>query len=101
MVLISLMGMNPIAAFPIMMGACAFLMPAASTRFLKEKACALRPSLGLTLGGIPGVLLAFPLVKSLDLDTLKMLVVVVVFFTALSMLYSASKSGESSEESQA
>ncbi len=32
MILVSLMGMDPLAAFPIMMGACAFLMPVASTR---------------------------------------------------------------------
>ena len=30
MVLISVLGMNPIAAFPIMMGSCAFLMPVAA-----------------------------------------------------------------------
>ncbi len=89
MVLVSLMGMNPIAAFPIMMGACAFLMPFASTRFLKEKACALRPTLGLTLGGLPGVLLAVFVVKSLPLDALRWLVIVVVLITAVGMLHSA------------
>jgi uncharacterized membrane protein YfcA len=89
MVLVSLMGMNPIAAFPIMMGACAFLMPFASARFLKDEACALRPSLGLTLGGLPGVLLAVLVVKSLPLDALRWLVVVVVFITAISMLRAA------------
>ena len=97
MVLVSLMGMNPIAAFPIMMGACAFLMPFASTRFLKEKACALRPSLGLTLGGLPGVLLAVLVVKSLPLEALKWLVVVVVLFTAVGMLRSALRADEVSE----
>ena len=97
MVLVSLMGMNPIAAFPIMMGACAFLMPFASTRFLKEKACALRPSLGLTLGGLPGVLLAVMVVKSLQLYALKWLVVVVVLFTAVGMLHSALRAVEASE----
>lgn len=89
MVLVSLMGMNPIAAFPIMMGACAFLMPVASTRFLKDEACALRPGLGLTLGGIPGVLLAVLLVKSLPLDALRWLVVAVVLITAVAMLRAA------------
>jgi uncharacterized membrane protein YfcA len=89
MVLVSLMGMNPSAAFPIMMGACAFLMPVASMRFLKNEASALRPSLGLTLGGIPGVLLAVLVVKSLPLEALRWLVVIVVMFTAVSMLRSA------------
>ncbi len=88
MVLVSLMGMNPIAAFPIMMGACAFLMPVASTRFLKGEACDLRTSLGLTLGALPGVLLAVMVVKSLPLYMLKWLVVVVVLITAVLMLRS-------------
>ncbi|MFT7669373.1 MAG: putative membrane protein YfcA [Planctomycetota bacterium] len=92
MVLVSLLGMNPIAAFPIMMGACAFLMPVASTRFLRDEACALRPSLGLTIGGLPGVLIAVLIVKSLPLDTLRWLVVVVVFITGLAMLRAAMRS---------
>jgi len=91
MVLVSLMGMDPKAAFPIMMGACAFLMPFASARFLKSEACALRPALGLTLGGLPGVLLAVLVVKSLPLDTLRWLVIVVVVITAIAMLRSALK----------
>jgi len=89
MVLVSLLGMNPIAAFPIMMGACAFLMPVASARFLRAEACALRPGLGLTLGGLPGVLLAVLVVRSLPLDALRWLVVVVVLITAVAMLRSA------------
>ena len=34
LILVSLLGMNPIAAFPIMMGSCAFLMPVAGLRFI-------------------------------------------------------------------
>jgi len=92
MVLVSLLGMNPIAAFPIMMGACAFLMPFASARFLRDRACALRPTLGLTLGGMPGVLLAVLVVKSLPLDGLRWMVVAVVLLTAVAMLRSAFRS---------
>ncbi len=98
MVLVSLMGMNPGAAFPIMMGACAFLMPVASARFLKDGAVALRPSLGLTLGGLPGVLLAVFVVKSLPLDGLRWLVVAVVTITAVGMLRSASNASVQSED---
>jgi len=97
MVLVSLMGMNPIAAFPIMMGACAFLMPVASARFLRDEACALRPALGLTLGGLPGVLLAVLVVKSLPLDALRWLVVVVVLLTALALLRSAMRARPAEE----
>jgi uncharacterized membrane protein YfcA len=90
MILVSLMGMNPIAAFPIMMGACAFLMPVASTRFVLAGKLRLRAALGLTLGGLPAVLIAALVVKSLPLDALKWLVVVIVLITAIQMLRSAS-----------
>jgi hypothetical protein len=36
MLLVTMAGMNPTTAFPIMMGSCAFLMPIASARFVKE-----------------------------------------------------------------
>jgi len=89
MIVVSLLGMNPIAAFPIMMSSTAFLMPVASTRFIRFDRYALRPALGLTLAGIPAVLIAAFLVKSLPLTTLRWLVVVVVTYTAASMLRSA------------
>ncbi len=90
MILVSLMGMNPKAAFPIMMGACGFLMPVASTRFVRAGKLRLRAALGLTLGGLPAVLIAALVVKSLPLYALKWLVVVVVLITAIQMLRSAS-----------
>jgi uncharacterized membrane protein YfcA len=89
MILVSLLGMNPVAAFPIMMGSCAFLMPAASVRFIGQKRYAAAPSLGLTLGGTPAVLIAAYVVKSLNLTTLRWLVIVVVLYTAVTMLRSA------------
>ncbi len=92
MILVSLLGMNPVAAFPIMMGACAFLMPVASTRFARSQKLHWRAALGLTLGGIPAVLIAALVVKSLPLDALKWLVVVVVMITAIQMLRAARSS---------
>ncbi|HJO29692.1 MAG TPA: permease [Acidobacteriota bacterium] len=89
MIMISLLGMNPVAAFPIMMGSCAFLMPVGSIRFLRADAYALRPALGLVLGGIPAVLVAAFIVGSLPIDYVRWLVVVVVTYTAISMLRSA------------
>lgn len=89
MILVSLMGMNPIAAFPIMMGACAFLMPVASTRFVRTGKQRMQAAIGLTLGGLPAVLIAALIVKSLPLYALKWLVVVVVLFTAVQMLRAA------------
>jgi uncharacterized membrane protein YfcA len=89
MILVSLLGMNPTAAFPIMMGSCAFLMPVGSLRFVREHSYSLRAALGLALGGIPGVLLAAYIVKSLPLTMVRWLVIVVVVYTAITMLHSA------------
>jgi uncharacterized membrane protein YfcA len=89
MILVSLLGMSEATAFPIMMGSCAFLMPVGSLKFIKERAYSLRVALGLALGGIPGVIVAATIVKNLDLTTVRWLVIVVVLYTALTMLYSA------------
>ena len=89
MILISLLGMDPKAAFPIMMGSCAFLMPVASARFIRMESYSLRASLGLGLGGLPGVLIAALIVKSLSLTAVRWLVVVVVVYAAITMIRSA------------
>lgn len=89
MIMVALLGMSPIAAFPIMMGSCAFLMPIASWRFIKFDAYTLKAALGLTIGGIPGVLAAAYIVKSLPLTQLRWLVAAVVIYTAFMMLRSA------------
>jgi uncharacterized membrane protein YfcA len=89
MILVSLLGMNPQAAFPIMMGSCAFLMPVGSLKFIRHERYSLRATLGLGIGGVPAVLIAAFIVKSLPLYWLRWLVVVVVLYAALSMLRSA------------
>jgi uncharacterized membrane protein YfcA len=89
MILISLLGMDPTAAFPIMMGSCAFLMPIGSAKFISTGRYSIRPALGLALGGIPAVLIAAFWVKSLELNTVRYLVIVVVLLTAFMMLRSA------------
>jgi uncharacterized membrane protein YfcA len=89
MILISLLGMNPKAAFPIMMGSCAFLMPVGSFRFIRTQRYSPKAAIGLTIGGIPAVLLAAYLVKSLPLNVVRWLVVFVVCYTAIMLLRSA------------
>lgn len=89
MILVSILGMDPKAAFPIMMGACAFLMPVASLRFMRRGRYSLRAALGLAFGGIPGVLLAAFVVKALPLTAVRWLVIVVVLYTAMTMIRSA------------
>ena len=89
MILVSLLGMSERTAFPIMMGSCAFLMPVGSLKFIRERSYSLRSALGLALGGLPGVIVAAYWVRSMDLTTVRWLVIVVVIYTAVMMLTSA------------
>jgi uncharacterized membrane protein YfcA len=101
LILLSLLGLNPTAAFPIMMGACAFLMPVCGMRFVRSERIDLRVVLGLALGGIPAVLLAAYVVKSLPLTTLRWGVVVVVLYAAALLLRAASQKQAEAETSAA
>jgi uncharacterized membrane protein YfcA len=91
MALIYALGMNPLAAFPIMMGSCAFLMPAGSTTFVKKGAYDKKAAIAITLFGSVGVLIAAYIVKSLPLGVVKWLVLVVVIYTSIMLLGSAHK----------
>jgi len=92
LILLCLLGLNPTAAFPVMMGACAFLMPVSGVRFARSDRVDLRVVLGLALGGIPAVLLAAYVVKALPLSTLRWGVVVVVVYAAALLLRAALRS---------
>ena len=89
MTLVSLLGMNSAAAFPIMMGSSAFLMPVASVRFLQSQAYSGTVAVGLAVGGLLGVPLAAFVVKSLPLFAIRWLVIIVVLYAAVLMLRSA------------
>ncbi len=91
MAFVYLLGMSPRVAFPIMMGSCAFLMPAASIKFVKEGAYNRKASLAITIGGVIGVIIAAYLVKSLPLEILTWLVIAVVTYTALTLLRDSRK----------
>ncbi len=91
MILIYLLGMNPLAAFPIMMGSCAFLMPVSSVRFVGTHTYHRQAALGLALGGLPAAIIAGLWVPSMSLDYVRWLVVFVVVYTALHMLMTAEK----------
>lgn len=89
MILVSLLGMNVQAAFPIMMGSCAFLMPVASGRFIRTGGFDMKAALGLAIGAVPAVLIAAFIVKSLPLTVLRWVVLVVILYTAATLLRSA------------
>jgi uncharacterized membrane protein YfcA len=97
MILVSLLGMSERTAFPIMMGSCAFLMPVGSLRFIREQAYSFRNAVGLAIGGVVGSYVAAKFFGSLNIRTVRWLVIVVVLYTAITMLLSASKEREASE----
>ena len=95
LIVFSLLGMDPRAAFPIMMGSGAFVATIAGARFIARARFDSRAALGLTLAGIPGVLIAAWLVQSLPLDALRWVVLVVVIYSAISLLRAAASAPRS------
>lgn len=89
LVLVSMLGMNPLAAFPIMMGSCALLMPVGGLRFMRSGRLNVRVALAMTIGALPGVLIAGLIVKSMPMVWLRWLVVVVVLYASGQMLLAA------------
>lgn len=92
--MLSLMGMDPRLAFPIMAAAAGFAGTAASVRCIGTLKIDLRVVLGLTLGAIPAVLIAAFIVKQMPLTILRWLVVVVVTYAGATLLATAARKAE-------
>jgi len=91
LIMISLLGMDPRVSYPIMMGACAFLMPSGSIQFIRKGSYDLRTAIAFLIAGPLAVLIAAPLVDRIPLFQLRILVLVVVLYTATRMLMSAAQ----------
>lgn len=89
MIMLALLGMHPLSAFPIMMAACGLVQPVAGIRFLERDRVAWKSALGLAVGGVAGVLVAAFIVKQLPLEALRWLVALVVLIAAVCMISSA------------
>jgi hypothetical protein len=89
--MLSLMGMDPHYCFPIMASGASLMGAGSSVRFVKMPEIDLRIVVGLTLGGIPAVLVAALIVKSMNVDVLRYVITVVVFYTAAVMARAAIK----------
>lgn len=85
LVMFSLMGMDPRLVFPIMAGGAALTVAGAGARHIVIGQIDLKIVMGITVGGIPAVLIAAFIVKSMPLETLRWLVFVVVLYAALVM----------------
>ncbi len=91
MVIIYLLGMSPLVAFPIMMCSAATGLSSAAIGFMRQGNYHRRASIGVILGGAAGVLIAAFVVKSLPLTVLKWIVVAVALYTSFTLFKSASK----------
>jgi uncharacterized membrane protein YfcA len=61
-------------------------MPVAGAQFIRKRRYDVRSTVGLAIGGIPGVLAAALIVRSLPLYWVRWLVVAVVLYAAVSLL---------------
>ena len=89
LITLSLMGMNPRLIFPIMAAGAAVMGAGACVRHIQMGRMDLRVVVGLGLGGIPAVIVAALIVKTMPLDILRWLVTVVVLYTAIVMFRAA------------
>lgn len=89
--MLSLMGMDPRYSFPIMAAGASLMGAGASVRHVQIGEIDLRVVVGLALGGIPAVLVAALIVKSMPIFWLRWLVIVVVLYAAVVMARAAIK----------
>src|SRR3954447_4883396 len=91
LVMLSLMGMDPRLCFPIMAGGACLMGAGASIKHIGIGEVDMRVVLGLAIGGIPGVLVAAYIVKTMPIDTLRWLVFAVVVYAAAVMARASHK----------
>jgi len=89
LIMLSLMGLDPRLSFPIMAGGAAMAVAGAGVRHISMGEIDLRLAIGMALGGIPGVFVAALIVKTMPLELLRWMVIVVVLYAALMMLRAA------------
>ncbi|BAL61529.1 sulfite exporter TauE/SafE family protein [Melissococcus plutonius] len=91
MAMVYMLGLNPLVAFPVMMGSCAGLMPVASINFIKAGTYSRKVSLGITIGGIVGIIIAVNFLKGLNIDILSWIIVVVIIYTGFTYIQKSRK----------
>lgn len=89
LVTLSLMGMDPRLIFPIMAAGAAVMGAGACVRHIQMGQMDLKVVVGLALGGIPAVLVAAFIVKTMPLELLRWLVIFVVVYAAAVMARAA------------
>ena len=93
------LGMSPLVAFPIMMGACTFSIALGSAEFVRLKNYARKPTFWFAIFGSLGVFCAAYLIKDLDVYILKWIVLGVILFASYSLISNEIKSLKSEKVS--
>ena len=102
MATICLLGMNPVIAYPVMYGTCAFLIPIGGFKFIKEGRYDRRFGLICNTVGLIGTFTAFFLVTNVPIYWLKWLVTAVLIYTSIVMFRDAvKKTGVTKETAEA
>lgn len=89
LIFFSMMGLSPAIAMPVMMLDAAMIMTASTSQFIKQDKINWDGFAGIVIGGIIGVLIAVTFLTSLDINKLKMLVVVIVIYTGIMLIRSS------------
>ncbi|HYJ53831.1 MAG TPA: sulfite exporter TauE/SafE family protein [Allosphingosinicella sp.] len=89
LVMFGLMGMNPQSSFPVMATGASLMGVSSSVKHIGVGQIDLRICLGLAIGGIPAVLVAAFIVKSMPVFWLRWMVVAIVLYTAIVLIRSA------------
>lgn len=91
LIFFSLVGMNPLVAFPIMMMDAAMIFMTSAVAFIRSGRVEWRGIPGIILGGTLGVLLAVQVVNYIDVTLLSYLIVGLSVYTAMTLLRDSKK----------
>ena len=91
MAMVSALGLNVAAAFPVMMGSCAFLMPSASIQFIQSGKYDRKAAVIITIFGLIGVFVAYKVAAALPINILTAIVICVMLYTAFTFFKDAKR----------
>jgi uncharacterized membrane protein YfcA len=89
LVMLSLMGMDPRLSFPIMAGGASLVVAGAGARHIAIGQINFRIVIAMAIGGVPAVRVAAFIVKTMPIEMLRWLVIVVVLYAAIVMVRAA------------
>ncbi|HEY5710919.1 MAG TPA: sulfite exporter TauE/SafE family protein [Allosphingosinicella sp.] len=91
LIMLSLMGLDPRLAFPIMALGASFTIAGVGARHITAGTVDLRTAISFAIGGIPAVLVAAFIVRSMPVEMLRWLVILVVVYAGAVILRQAWK----------